>query len=99
MSGGEFIQLIDPSELVFGASRIPSLEILSLSLRVLEIDLGIAQAEAAGLRLRSRVGSEDIGMGKNVIEAQFHPEESSGLGIELVERQIPGDPHVPLIEP
>jgi catechol 2,3-dioxygenase-like lactoylglutathione lyase family enzyme len=96
MSGGDFIQVIDPSQPAFGVSSIESFGILSVSFRVMDIDEGITQAEAAGLKLRSRVGSEDIGMGKNVIQAQFHPVESFGLGIELVERQIPGDLHVPL---
>ena len=96
MSGGDFIQVIDPDQPAFGASRIPSHGLLSVSFRVQDVDRGIEQARAAGLRLRSRVGSEEIGMGKNVIQAQFHPEETFGLGIELVEREIPGDPHVPM---
>ena len=96
MSGGDFIQVVDPAEPAFGASRIPAHGLLSVSFRVQDVDRGIEQAQAAGLRLRSRVGSEEIGMGKNVIQAQFHPEETFELGIELVEREIPGDPHVPM---
>jgi len=98
MSGGDFIQVLDPAEPVFGASHIPSLGVMSVSFRVQDIDVGIEQAAAAGLRLRSRVGSEEIGMGKNVIQAQFYADETFSLGIELVEREIPGDPHVPMNE-
>lgn len=96
MSGLDLIQVLDASEPAFGGARIEGLGMLSISFRVDDIDVGIREAEAAGLRLRSRVGSEDIGMGKNVVQAQFHPSESFDLGLELVERQIPGDPHEPL---
>jgi len=95
-SGGDFIQAIRSGEPVFGGAPIAKQGILSVSFRVEDIDAGIAQAEAAGLRLRSRIGSEEAGFGKNVVQAQFASEESFGLAIELVERQIPGDPHVPL---
>jgi len=98
MSGGDFIQAIDPTKPVFGGARIDRHGILSVSFRVQDVDAGIKAACAAGLELRSRVGSEDIGMGKNVIQAQFDPTASFGLGIELVEREIPGDPHVPMTE-
>jgi predicted enzyme related to lactoylglutathione lyase len=98
-NGGDFIQAIRQGEPVFGGGApIVKLGILSVSFRVNDIDRGIAQAEAVGLRLRSRIGSEEAGFGKNVVQAQFAPEESFGLGVELVERQIPGDPHVPLTQ-
>ncbi len=97
-SGGDFLQVIRRGDPVFGGSPIARQGILSVSFRVAEIDAGIAQAEAAGLRLRSRVGSEDVGFGKNVVQAQFASEETFGLGFELVERQIPGDPHPPLTQ-
>lgn len=95
-SGGDFIQVIRSGERVFGGAPIAKQGILSVSFRVADVDVGIAQAEAAGLRLRSRVGSEEVGFGRNVVQAQFAAEETFGLGLELVERQIPGDPHVPL---
>lgn len=98
MAGGDFIQVLDRSRPVFGASRIEQHGLLSVSFRVADVDAGIAEAEAAGLRLRSRVGSEDIGLGKNVIQAQFHFDEAHGVGVELVEREIPGDPHRPMTE-
>jgi catechol 2,3-dioxygenase-like lactoylglutathione lyase family enzyme len=97
-SGGDFIQVIRSGERVFGGAPIAKQGILSVSFRVADIEVGIAQAEAAGLRLRSRIGSEEVGFGRNVVQAQFAAEESFGLGLELVERQIPGDPHLPLTQ-
>jgi catechol 2,3-dioxygenase-like lactoylglutathione lyase family enzyme len=97
-SGGDFLQVIRPDEPVFGGSAITGEGLLSVSFRVEDLDVGIAQAEAAGLRVRSRTGSEEAGFGKNVVQAQLAPDESFGLGLELVERQIPGDPHVPMTE-
>lgn len=97
-SGGDFLQVIRSGEPVFGGAAIVKQGILSVSFRVADVDTGIAQAEAAGLRLRGRVGSEDVGFGKHVVQAQFASEETYGLGFELVERQIPGDPHAPLTD-
>lgn len=94
-SGGDFIQVIDPRQPVFGGSTIPDHGLLSLSFRVADIDRGIAQAKAAGLTVRSRIGSEDIGLGKNVVQAQLLPEPVSGLPMELIEHQLPGE-YVPL---
>lgn len=96
-SGGDFIQVIDPAMPVFGGSTIPDLGMLSMSFRVADIDRGIAQAKAAGLTVRSRIGSEDIGLGKNVVQAQLLPEPVSGLPFELIEHQLPGV-YVPLTE-
>lgn len=96
-SGGDFIQVIDSSEPVFGGSTIPDHGLLSMSFRVADIDRGIAQAKAAGLTVRSRIGSEDIGLGKNVVQAQLLPEPVSGLPFELIEHQLPGE-YVPLTE-
>lgn len=96
-SGGDFIQVIDPARPVFGGSTIPDHGLLSMSFRVADIDRGIAQAKAAGLVVRSRIGSEDIGLGKNVVQAQLLPEPVSGLPFELIEHQLPGE-YVPLIE-
>lgn len=96
-SGGDFIAVIDPARPVFGGSTIPTLGLLSVSFRVADIDAGIAQAKAHGLVVRSRVGSEDIGLGKNVVQAQLLPEPVSGLPFELIEHQLPGE-YVPLTE-
>jgi len=90
-SGGDFIEVIDPGKPVFGGSTIPTHGILSVSFRVAEIDAGIAQARELGLVLRSRIGSEDIGLGKNVVQAQFLAEPVSGLSLELIEHQLPGE--------
>lgn len=94
-SGGDFIEVIDPTLPVFGGSLIPDHGILSVSFRVADIDVGIEQAKAAGLEIRSRIGSEDIGLGKNVIQAQCAPEAVSGLPLELIEHQLPGE-YIPL---
>ena len=96
--GGDFIQVIEAGAPVFGEAPILKQGLMSVSFRVDDVDVGIEQAEAAGLRLLSRVGSEDVGFGKNVIQAQFAADESHGLGVELVERQIPGDPYRPMTE-
>lgn len=90
-SGGDFIQVIDPTRPAFGGSTIPAHGILSVSFRVADIDRGIAQAKALGLTVRSRIGSEDIGLGKNVVQAQLLPEPVSGLPFELIEHQLPGE--------
>src|SRR5262245_13310927 len=95
-SGGDFVEPIRWGEPVFGGAAIERPGILSVSFRVEDVDRGIAQARAAGLRLRSRIGSEEVGFGPNVVQAQFGAAETFGLGLELVERQIPGDPHAPL---
>ncbi len=95
-SGGDFLQVIELGKPVFGGAPIDRVGILSPSFRVADVDAGIAEARAAGLRLRSRIGSEEVGFGRHVIQAQFAPEPSSGLALELVERQIPGDPHRPM---
>ncbi|MEZ4217559.1 MAG: hypothetical protein R3E88_13835 [Myxococcota bacterium] len=89
--GGDFIQPIDAARPAFGGSALPTLGILSPSYRVADVDRGIAQAVAHGLAVRSRVGSEDIGLGKNVVQAQLWPEPVSGLAFELVEHQLPGE--------
>ena len=96
-SGGDFIQPIDPEKPVFGGAPMPSHGMTSVSFRVADIDVGIQQAKDHGLTVRSRVGSEDIGLGKNVVQAQLLPEPVSRLPFELVEHQIPGD-YVPLTE-
>lgn len=90
-SGGDFIQVIDPEKPAFGGSTIPGHGILSVSYRVADVDRGIAQAQAHGLTVRSRIGSEDIGLGKNVVQAQLLPEPVSGLPFELIEHQLPGE--------
>lgn len=94
-SGGDFIQVIDPSRPAFGGGTIPRHGLLSVSFRVADVDRGIAEAKAHGLTVRSRVGSEDIGLGKNVVQAQLLPEPVSGLPLELIEHQLPGE-YVPL---
>jgi catechol 2,3-dioxygenase-like lactoylglutathione lyase family enzyme len=96
-SGGDFIQPIDPEKPVFGGAPMPHQGITSVSFRVAEIDRGIEQARRHGLVVRSRVGSEDIGLGKNVVQAQLEPEPVSKLPFELVEHQLPGE-YVPLTE-
>ncbi len=90
-SGGDFIQAIDPEKPAFGGAPIPTHGILSVSFRVADIDRGIAEARALGLTVRSRIGSEDIGLGKNVVQAQLLPEPISGLPLELIEHQLPGE--------
>lgn len=90
-NGGDFIQVIDPARPAFGGGTIASHGILSVSFRVADIDRGIAQAKALGLTVRSRIGSEDIGLGKNVVQAQLLPEPVSGLPFELIEHQLPGE--------
>lgn len=90
-SGGDFIQPIDPAKPVFGGPPMPHPGLLSVSFRVADVDVGIEEARAAGLVVRSRVGSEDIGLGKNVIQAQLAPEPVSKLPFELVEHQLPGE--------
>ncbi len=96
-SGGDFIQPIDLSKPVFGGAPMPRHGITSVSFRVADVDVGIEQARAHGLVVRSRVGSEDIGLGKNVVQAQLEPEPVSKLPFELVEHQLPGE-YVPLTE-
>lgn len=96
-SGGDFIQPIDPEKSVFGGPPMPRHGLLSVSFRVADVDRGIEEAQAHGLVVRSRVGSEDIGLGKNVIQAQLDPEPVSGLPFELVEHQLP-DVVAPLTE-
>lgn len=95
--GGDFIQPIDPTRPSFGGTALPTLGILSPSYRVADIDEGIAQARAHGLTVRSRVGSEDIGLGKNVVQAQLLPEPVSGVVFELIEHQLPGE-YIPLTD-
>lgn len=90
-SGGDFIQPIDLKKSAFGGPPIPNHGLLSVSFRVEDVDRGIAQAKALGLTVRSRIGSEDIGLGKNVVQAQLLPEPVSGLPFELVEHQLPGE--------
>ena len=96
-SGGDFIQPIDPEAPVFGGPPMPHQGLLSVSFRVADVDVGIDEARAAGLVVRSRVGSEDIGLGKNVVQAQLEPEPVSRLPFELVEHQLP-DVVAPLTE-
>ena len=96
-SGGDFIQPIELEKSVFGGPPMPRHGLLSVSYRVADIDDGIGEAQSAGLVVRSRVGSEDIGLGKNVVQAQLEPEPVSKLPFELVEHQLPGE-YVPLTE-
>lgn len=94
-SGGDFLQVIELGKPVFGGAPIRAHGMLAISFRVAEIDAGIAQASALGLQLRSRIGSEEVGLGGSVIQAQFAPQTSFGVACELIEHQLP-DPHPPL---
>jgi len=88
----EIMEPIRRQDPIIGGHRGDRMGIYGMAFRVNDLDAGIPEAQKAGLRLRSRVGSEDVGFGKWIIQAQFETPESFGTTIELAQRQRPDDP-------
>lgn len=91
--GLDLIQPIRDAEPVFGGSGILRKGIVGVSFRVHDIDARIPEVQAFGLHLVSRVSSEDVGFGKLIVQAQFHPANSFGATVELCEYVLPGYVH------
>lgn len=89
-AGLDVVQPIRDTEPVFGAAIVKRKGITGVSFRVKDLDARIPELEALGLHLISRVGSEDIGYGKFIVQAQFHPADSFGATVEICEYVLPG---------
>jgi hypothetical protein len=81
-----FLRILRPGEPVFGASTIQGEGPLAISLRVSHLDLGIAAAEAVGLRVLRRTVGEEAGFGRHGVPARFAAAGRFGSRPKLVER-------------
>lgn len=90
--GMEIFEPIHPDKPVLGGHSSERRGIFGLAFRVPDLDAAIPQAEALGLKVWSRFGSEDAGFGKMIVQAQFDPADTFGTILELVQRQLPDDP-------
>lgn len=90
--GMEIMEPIRRDKPIIGDHPGDRMGIFGLAFRVNDLDAGIPEAQKLGLRLRSRMGSEEVGFGKWIIQAQFESHESFGTTIELAQRERPDDP-------
>lgn len=91
--GLDLIQPIKDSEPIFGGSTIQRKGITGVSFGVRNLDARIPEVQALGLHLVSRLSSEDVGFGKFIVQAQFHPANSFGAMVEISEYVLPGYVH------
>lgn len=66
--------------------------IAGFALRVGDLDAALPRVGEMGLRVRSRIGSEEFGFGKVLLQAQLEPEDTYGMLVEIVQRGLPDDP-------
>lgn len=92
LGGMEIMEPIRPTEPILGGHPGDRMGIFGLAFRVSDLDARIPDVEALGLRLRSRMGSEETGFGKWIRQAQFDPSDAFGTVIEIAQRERPDDP-------
>jgi catechol 2,3-dioxygenase-like lactoylglutathione lyase family enzyme len=90
--GLEIMQPIRDGEPIVGTKSSRDKGIIAVAFRVTDLEAAIPPAEALGLRLVGKSGSEEAGFGKWIVQAQFDPRNSLGVMVELAERQRPDDP-------
>ena len=91
--GLDIFQPIDMDKPIFGEKE--QLGVYTLAFRVDDIDEAVDDAVSKGFRIVSRIGSEEAGYGKLLLQAQL--ERFFNTRIELCERGLPDDPlHCPV---
>jgi catechol 2,3-dioxygenase-like lactoylglutathione lyase family enzyme len=90
LGGMEIMEPIRPTEPILGGHPSDRMGIFGIAFRVTDLDARVPDVEALGLRLRSRMGSEETGFGKWIRQAQFDP--TFGTVIEIAQRERPDDP-------
>jgi catechol 2,3-dioxygenase-like lactoylglutathione lyase family enzyme len=94
LGGFDLFQPIDFDKPMLGGAK-PDVGAYILAFRVDDIDEAVDEVTALGLPVVSRIGSEEAGFGKLMLQAQL--ENYFGPQIELVERGLPDDPlHCPV---
>ncbi len=92
VGGMEIFEPLDTGKPILGGHSSERRGIFGIAFRVKDLDASIPAAEALGLHVFSRFGSEDSGFGKFIVQAQFDPAGSFGTLLELAQRQRPDDP-------
>ncbi|MBP1687229.1 MAG: methylmalonyl-CoA epimerase [Deltaproteobacteria bacterium] len=92
LGGMEIMEPIRQMEPILGGHPSDRMGIFGIAFRVTDLDARVPDVEALGLRLRSRMGSEETGFGKWIRQAQFDPSDSFGAVIEIAQRELPDDP-------
>lgn len=94
LGGFDMFQPINMDEPMFGYVK-EKLGVYILAFRVDDIDYAVDEVKSMGLPVVSRIGSEEAGFGKLMLQAQL--ERHFGAQMELVERGLPDDPlHCPM---
>ncbi|MHA3020611.1 VOC family protein [Mycobacterium sp. BMJ-28] len=94
LGGFDMFQPIDMDKPIFGGVS-EELGVYIVAFRVDDIDEAVANVTDLGLPIVSRIGSEEAGFGKQMLQAQL--ERYFGAQMELVERGLPDDPlHCPI---
>jgi len=94
LGGFDLFQPIDMDRPILGGVK-EDVGVYILAFRVDDIDHAVDEVTAMGLPVISRIGSEEAGFGKLMLQAQL--EQYFGLQMELVERGLPDDPlHCPM---
>lgn len=90
--GMEIFEPMRPDRPILGGHAATRFGIIGMAFRVADLDAAVADAEAMGLRMRSRIGSADVGFGKMIEQAQLETADAVGIGLELARRELPDDP-------
>lgn len=94
LGGFDMFQPIDMDQPMFAYVK-EELGVYIVAFRVDDIDEAVADVTELGLPVVSRIGSEEAGFGKLMLQAQL--QRYFGAQMELVERGLPDDPlHCPI---
>lgn len=92
-SGAELTEPIRAAEPLWAGLTCKRMGIFGISFLIKDIDARVAEVKGLGIRLLDRIGSEEAGFGKILVQAQFDPRDSFETMVEIVEILDPAYAH------
>lgn len=92
-SGAELTEPIRAAEPLWAGLTCKRMGIFGISFLIKDIDARVAEVKGLGIRLLDRIGSEEAGFGKILVQAQFDPRDSFETMVEITELLDPAYAH------